>query len=120
MEAGFANHGIIGVTQPRRLPTVTLAKRVAAESNFQIGKEITYQVRHEVSGFSDKQKIKVRLVHQYYEFMTDGILVNEMVTSALLPQYSVIIIDEAHERKVNTDILIAVLSRIVLVRSKMK
>lgn len=52
--------------------------------------------------------------------MTDGILVNEMVTSALLMQYSVIIIDEAHERKVNTDILIAILSRIVLVRSKMK
>ena len=50
--------------------------------------------------------------------MTDGILVNEMATSALLPQYSVIIIDEAHERKVNTDILISVLSKIVLARSK--
>jgi ATP-dependent RNA helicase DHX37/DHR1 len=50
--------------------------------------------------------------------MTDGILVNEMGSDALLRQYSVVIIDEAHERKVNTDILIAVLSRIILARAK--
>lgn len=50
--------------------------------------------------------------------MTDGILVNELGSDALLQQYSVIIIDEAHERKVNTDILIAVLARIVLARGK--
>lgn len=63
MEAGFANQGIIGVTQPRRLPTITLAKRVSAETNFEIGREITYQVRHEVSGFSDKQKVKVENIN---------------------------------------------------------
>ena len=51
--------------------------------------------------------------------MTDGILINELTTSALLPQYSVIIIDEAHERKVNIDLLIGVLSRIVLLRVKL-
>jgi len=50
--------------------------------------------------------------------MTDGILVNEMGSDALLRQYSIVIIDEAHERKVNTDILVAVLSRVVLGRSK--
>lgn len=51
--------------------------------------------------------------------MTDGILINEMQTSVLLPQYSVIIIDEAHERKVNIDLLIGVLSRVVIARAKL-
>jgi ATP-dependent RNA helicase DHX37/DHR1 len=51
--------------------------------------------------------------------MTDGILINELTTNALLPQYSVIIIDEAHERKVNIDILIGVLSRIIILRAKL-
>jgi ATP-dependent RNA helicase DHX37/DHR1 len=52
--------------------------------------------------------------------MTDGILLNEMSSSPLLLQYSVIIIDEAHERKVNTDILIGILSKIILIRIKSK
>lgn len=54
------------------------------------------------------------------KFMTDGILLNEMASSPLLLQYNVIIIDEAHERKVNTDILIGILSKIVLIRAKTK
>lgn len=51
--------------------------------------------------------------------MTDGILLNEMTTDFLLTRYSVIIIDEAHERKVNTDLLLGLLSRIVNIRKKM-
>lgn len=50
--------------------------------------------------------------------MTDGILINELQSNVMLPQYSVIIIDEAHERKVNIDILIGVLSRVVIARAK--
>jgi ATP-dependent RNA helicase DHX37/DHR1 len=58
------------------------------------------------------------MIKKNLKFMTDGILLNELVSDALLRQYSVIVIDEAHERKVNTDILIAILARVVLARSK--
>lgn len=51
--------------------------------------------------------------------MTDGILLKEMSTDSLLSDYSVIVIDEAHERKLNTDILIGLLSKLILIRYKM-
>jgi ATP-dependent RNA helicase DHX37/DHR1 len=51
--------------------------------------------------------------------MTDGILLKEMSTDSLLLDYSVIVIDEAHERKLNTDILIGLLSKLILIRYKM-
>jgi len=51
--------------------------------------------------------------------MTDGILLNEMNSDFLLQKYSVIIIDEAHERKVNTDLLIGLLSRLTTIRKKL-
>ncbi len=51
--------------------------------------------------------------------MTDGILLNEMNSDFLLQQYSVIVIDEAHERKINTDILIGLLSQVILIRYQM-
>ncbi|CAD8060905.1 unnamed protein product [Paramecium primaurelia] len=110
-EAGFTEFGAIAITQPRRLAAISLAQRVRDETGFTMGKEISYQVKHECSGIDvDKMKMK---------FMTDGILINEMQTSVMVPQYSVIIIDEAHERKVNIDLLIGVLSRVVIARAKM-
>jgi ATP-dependent RNA helicase DHX37/DHR1 len=51
--------------------------------------------------------------------MTDGILLNEMCSDFLLSEYSVIIIDEAHERKINTDLLIGLLSRVINIRAKL-
>jgi ATP-dependent RNA helicase DHX37/DHR1 len=51
LEAGFAVSGTIAVTQPRRLPTISLAKRVAAECNLVIGREVAYQVRHQSSEY---------------------------------------------------------------------
>ena len=53
------------------------------------------------------------------KFLTDGILLNKMNSDSLLQKYSVVVIDEAHERKINTDILIGLLSRVVLIRYKM-
>ncbi|GAM27633.1 hypothetical protein SAMD00019534_108090 [Acytostelium subglobosum LB1] len=114
-ETGFAHPdsdfpGLIGVTQPRRVAAVSTAKRVAHELNVDFGKEVGYQIRY------DKQlDIKVNKV----KFMTDGILLREVQTDFLLLQYSCIIIDEAHERNLNTDILIGLLSRIVPMRKKM-
>ncbi|KAI6030577.1 P-loop containing nucleoside triphosphate hydrolase protein [Pisolithus orientalis] len=97
-EAGFGdrngeNPGMIGVTQPRRVAAVSMAARVAHELCSNILAAI--------------------------KFMTDGVLLRELATDFLLSKYSVIIIDEAHERSMNTDILIGVLSRVLKLREQM-
>ncbi|KAF3434028.1 hypothetical protein FNV43_RR25131 [Rhamnella rubrinervis] len=108
-EAGFgskqsvAQSGIIGVTQPRRVAVLSTAKRVAHELGLSLGKEVGFQVRYDKK-IGDSCSIK---------FMTDGILLRELQSDFLLRQYSVIILDEAHERSLNTDILIGMLSRVI-------
>ncbi|KAL4312638.1 hypothetical protein GQ457_01G054020 [Hibiscus cannabinus] len=111
-EAGFASSqstirsGVIGVTQPRRVAVLATAKRVAFELGLHLGKEVGFQVRHDKK-FGDRCSIK---------FMTDGILLREVQNDALLRRYSVIVLDEAHERSLNTDILIGMLSRVIQLR----
>ena len=112
-EAGFGspaspNPGIIGVTQPRRVAAVSMANRVGHELG-QAREKVSYQIRFD-SSVSDKTAIK---------FMTDGILIREIGNDFALLKYSVIIIDEAHERSANTDILIGMVSRIVDLRASM-
>lgn len=112
-EAGYGNPdgpnpGMIGVTQPRRVAAVSMAKRVGDELG-QHSKQVSYQIRFE-STASSKTAIK---------FMTDGILLREIAEDFSLSKYSVIVIDEAHERSVNTDILIGMVSRIVDLRRTM-
>lgn len=135
LEAGYGhpqgqNPGMIGVTQPRRLAAVSLAQRVAEELNTKVGEEVIYQVRHEASDFNtEKSKIKVIFFFFFFQFlyiffifvqfMTDGILMNEMASDFFLSKYSVIIIDEAHERKINTDLLLGLLSRLVNIRLRL-
>lgn len=97
--------GLIGVTQPRRVAAVSMARRVAQEIG-DLSDKVSYQVRFD-SSVSSKTALK---------FMTDGILLREVSQNFLLSKYSVIVIDEAHERSVNTDILISILSRIVATR----
>ncbi|KAI5614107.1 putative ATP-dependent RNA helicase DHX37 isoform X1, partial [Silurus asotus] len=107
-EAGYASAGgIIGVTEPRRVAAVSMSHRVANEMNLSTG-VVSYQIRFEGNVTKDT-KIK---------FMTDGVLLKEVQKDFLLQKYSVIIIDEAHERSVYTDILIGLLSRIVALRNK--
>ncbi|XP_062398972.1 probable ATP-dependent RNA helicase DHX37 isoform X2 [Sardina pilchardus] len=107
-EAGYASgSGIIGVTEPRRVAAVSMSHRVAKEMNVSTG-VVSYQIRYEGNVTKDT-KIK---------FMTDGVLLKEVQKDFLLQKYSVIIIDEAHERSVYTDILIGLLSRIVPLRNK--
>lgn len=110
-EAGFSTHspnsGMIGITEPRRVAAVSMSKRVATEMNLQQS-VVSYQIRYEGNA-TDETRIK---------FMTDGVLLKEMETDFLLSKYSVIIIDEAHERSVFTDILIGLLSRVVPLRNK--
>lgn len=109
-EAGFGSPdgpaaGIIGITQPRRVAAVSMAKRVGDEMA-EHGSKVAYQIRFD-SNVSSRTAVK---------FMTDGILLRELSKDLLLKKYSVIVIDEAHERSVNTDILIGILSKVVPAR----
>ncbi|KAK7145529.1 hypothetical protein R3I93_013304 [Phoxinus phoxinus] len=107
-EAGYASSGgIIAVTEPRRVAAISMSQRVATEMNLP-GRVVSYQIRYE-GNVTEDTKIK---------FMTDGVLLKEIQKDFLLQKYSVIIIDEAHERSVYTDILIGLLSRIVPLRNK--
>ncbi|KAK3752383.1 hypothetical protein QZH41_008586, partial [Actinostola sp. cb2023] len=106
-EAGYTNQGMIGVTEPRRVAAVSMSERVAKEMNMDTSK-VSYQIRYQ-GNCTGKTVIK---------FMTDGVLLKEVENDFLLSKYSVIVIDEAHERSVFTDILIGLLSRIVPLRNK--
>eukprot|EP00884_Botryococcus_braunii_P019188 jgi/Botrbrau1/5953/Bobra.0366s0123.1 len=115
LEAGFGSPnfperaGKIGITQPRRVAAVASAQRVSYELGTSLGPLVGYQVRYD-KRVAESTPIK---------FMTDGILMREVQSDFLLASYSVIIIDEAHERSLNTDLLIGLLSRIVPLRRKM-
>ena len=102
------NPGIIGITQPRRVAAVSMAKRVAHELSL-TSSHVSYQIRYDAT-VSPYTSIK---------FMTDGILLRELATDFLLTKYSIVIIDEAHERSINTDILIGVLSRVIRLREEL-
>jgi len=87
---------------------MTMAARVAYELSL-TSSRVSYQIRYDAT-ISPSTSIK---------FMTDGVLLRELATDFLLAKYSIIIIDEAHERSMNTDILIGVLSRVVKLREEM-
>ena len=106
--AGGPTPGMIAVTQPRRVAAVTMAKRVAEEMGNQSSK-VSYQIRFDSTTTSSSS----------VKFMTDGILLRELADDFALSKYSVIVIDEAHERSVNTDILIGMLSRVVDLRREL-
>ncbi|KAF8421244.1 pre-mRNA-splicing factor ATP-dependent RNA helicase prp22 [Tirmania nivea] len=100
-EAGFGDHGVIGCTQPRRVAAMSVAKRVAEEVGCQLGKEVGYTIRFE-DCTSPETKIK---------YMTDGMLQREVLLDKDLKKYSVIMLDEAHERTIATDVLFGLLKK---------
>ena len=99
---------MIGITQPRRVAAMSMASRVAQELSLTTS-TVSYQIRYDAT-VSPATSIK---------FMTDGVLLRELATDFLLTIYSGVIIDEAHERSMNTDVLIGVLSRVVRLREQM-
>lgn len=112
-EAGFGHPdseypGMIGVTQPRRVAAVSMAKRVAEELGPEHGRAVAYQIRFE-SSVSSSTAIK---------FMTDGVLLRELSEDVALRNYSAVLIDEAHERSINTDVLIGIVSRVNTIRAE--
>lgn len=97
-ESSIGRGGIIGVTQPRRVAAISLATRVSEEKRTELSKLVGYTVRFE-DATSEETKIK---------FLTDGMLLREAIGDPLLRRYSVVILDEAHERTVHTDVLFGV------------
>jgi len=110
LELGLSENGLIGHTQPRRLAARTVAARIAEELESELGQLVGYQVRFH-DQVSDASKIKL---------MTDGILLAETQHDRLLKKYSVLIIDEAHERSLNIDFLLGYISQILPKRPDLK
>ncbi|KAI8998955.1 P-loop containing nucleoside triphosphate hydrolase protein, partial [Trametes punicea] len=103
-ESGWAADGNrIACTQPRRVAATSVANRVAAEVGTTLGDEVGYTIRFE--DVSDKERTRII-------YMTDGMLFRETLIDPLLSRYSVIMIDEAHERSIYTDLLLGVLKKI--------
>lgn len=105
LDAGLTRRGdrvgAIAVTQPRRVAAIGAAQRVSAERDGMVGDEVGYSVRLE-NACSDKTRIK---------FLTDGMLLRECLSSPTLDGYSIVILDEAHERSVATDIMFTLLKK---------
>lgn len=98
-EAGYADRGRIGCTQPRRVAAMSVAKRVAEEVGCRLGQEVGYTIR-----FEDCTSPETRI-----KYMTDGMLQRECLVDPDVSQYSVIMLDEAHERTIATDVLFGLL-----------
>lgn len=101
-EDGYSKFGMIGCTQPRRVAAMSVAKRVSDEMSTKLGDDIGYAIRFE-DCTSDKTVIK---------YMTDGILLRESLREPDLDNYSAIIMDEAHERSLSTDVLFGLLREV--------
>lgn len=109
-EDGFATHGLIGCTQPRRVAAMSVAKRVSEEMQCKLGSTVGYAIRFE-DCTSAETKIK---------YMTDGVLLRESLNEGDLDRYTVIILDEAHERSLSTDVLMGLLRKILSRRRDLK
>uniref|UniRef100_A0A0N5A8Z8 RNA helicase n=1 Tax=Syphacia muris TaxID=451379 RepID=A0A0N5A8Z8_9BILA len=109
-EEGYSKLGLIGCTQPRRVAAMSVAKRVSDEMGVELGQECGYAIRFE-DCTSENTCIK---------YMTDGILLRECLGDSDLDQYSAIIMDEAHERSLNTDVLFGLLRDVVARRADLK
>ncbi|CAL8380122.1 unnamed protein product [Gadus morhua 'NCC'] len=109
-EAGYTTRGKIGCTQPRRVAAMSVAKRVSEEYGCCLGQEVGYTIRFE-DCTSPETVIK---------YMTDGMLLRECLIDSELGQYAIIMLDEAHERTIHTDVLFGLLKKTVQKRTDMK
>ncbi|KAG8692676.1 putative ATP-dependent RNA helicase dhr2, partial [Ceratobasidium sp. 395] len=107
LESDFIGSGMIAVTQPRKVAAMSLANRVSAEQGTLLGSTVGYAVR-----FDEKTSPETRI-----KYLTDGMLVRELLSDPSLSRYSVVIVDEAHERTLRTDMLLGSLKRIQRDRS---
>ena len=110
VEWGFATFGKIGCTQPRRVAAMSVANRVSLEFGCNVGEEVGYLIRFD-DKCSDSTIIK---------YMTEGMLLRETLIDKNLTQYSVIILDEAHERTIATDVLFGLMKEALNKRNDLK
>ncbi|RZF39395.1 hypothetical protein LSTR_LSTR000916 [Laodelphax striatellus] len=109
-EDGYSKYGMIGCTQPRRVAAMSVAKRVSDEMSTKLGDTVGYAIRFEDCTSEDT----------VIKYMTDGILLRESLREADLDNYSAIIMDEAHERSLSTDVLFGLLRDVVARRHDLK
>ncbi|KAL8547096.1 hypothetical protein ACS0TY_006718 [Phlomoides rotata] len=109
-EAGYSKRGKIGCTQPRRVAAMSVAARVSQEMGVKLGHEVGYSIRFE-DCTSEKTLLK---------YMTDGMLLREFLGEPDLASYSVIMVDEAHERTLSTDVLFGLVKDISRFRPDLK
>ncbi|MFP4384282.1 MAG: oligonucleotide/oligosaccharide-binding fold domain-containing protein [Spirochaetia bacterium] len=102
-EAGYAEQGVIGVTQPRRIATLSVCDYISNQLNSPVGGFVGYKMR-----FEDETGPDTRV-----KIMTDGILLQEMKADYYLSEYGAIIVDEAHERSLNIDFILGLLKRVL-------
>jgi ATP-dependent helicase HrpA len=110
LELGRGMAGLIAHTQPRRLAARALAARLAEELGQPVGRSVGFRVR-----FADQVSDATRLV-----LMTDGLLLAELASDPLLRRYDTVIVDEAHERTLNVDLLLGVLKRLLPRRPELR
>lgn len=101
----------VACTQPRRVAAMSVAKRVSEEMGVPLGQEVGYTIRFEDMTTPKKTKIK---------YMTEGILLREILEDPNLDKYSCVIMDEAHERSLNTDVLLGLFKQLVRRRRDLK
>ena len=109
-EAGFCARGKIGCTQPRRVAAMSVAKRVAEEFGCLLGQEVGYTIRFEDCTTNET----------IIKYMTDGMLLRESLIDSEMKAYSLIMLDEAHERGISTDVLFGLLKKAVQLRPELK
>ncbi|MBI9108219.1 MAG: ATP-dependent RNA helicase [Spirochaetales bacterium] len=109
-EAGYSEAGIIGVTQPRRIATLSVCDYISQQLKVEVGGFAGFKMR-----FEDKTSPETRV-----KIMTDGILLQELKADPYLSRYSVIMIDEAHERSLNIDFILGLLKKLLEQRADLK
>ncbi len=110
VEAGYSARGRIGCTQPRRVAAMSVAKRVSEEYGCRLGQEVGYTIRFEDCTSTDT----------IIKYMTDGMLLRECLIDPDLSAYSTIMLDEAHERTIHTDVLFGLLKAAIKKRPELK
>ncbi|KAK4842025.1 hypothetical protein QYF36_014434 [Acer negundo] len=109
-EDEYTINGVVGCTQPRRVAAMSVAKRVSEEMETELGDKVGYAIRFEdVTG-----------PNTIIKYMTDGVLLRETLKDADLDKYRVIVMDEAHERSLSTDVLFGILKKVVARRRDFK
>eukprot|EP00172_Hildenbrandia_rubra_P002223 Plantae.Rhodophyta-Hildenbrandia_rubra.ctg29237.p1 GENE.Plantae.Rhodophyta-Hildenbrandia_rubra.ctg29237~~Plantae.Rhodophyta-Hildenbrandia_rubra.ctg29237.p1 ORF type:complete len:725 (+),score=102.98 Plantae.Rhodophyta-Hildenbrandia_rubra.ctg29237:133-2307(+) len=111
VEDGYTEDGrLVACTQPRRVAALSVAKRVSEEMDVVLGDEVGYSIR-----FEDRSSNRTKL-----KYLTDGMLLREAMVDPELSRYAVIILDEAHERTLNTDILLGLLKGLITRRQDLR